>query len=280
MRLTKPGLVKFTKIVSISLVGAVFAFLFILLSLRWINPSFTAFTLQEDWDELGKDRYSLREEWTSWDQIPENIQWAVIASEDQKFWEHNGLDMEAIKEALQENEEGGRVRGASTISQQVTKNLFLWSGKSYFRKGMEAGITLTIEILWPKERILEMYLNIAEFGPGVYGIGKASDYFFDKQPMELADDEAARMAAVLPNPKRMRVEPPTPYVAERQDWILRNMMQLSGIAYLPESKPDSLPQWDSVKIDRVEFSNSPNNLFFKRNTDSNFVFNSFRKNSL
>ncbi len=213
-------------------VWAVWFTCFILI-LRWVNPPFTAFTLQEDWPELNADSYDLRDEWVSYEDIPENIKWAVIASEDQRFWQHSGLDIAAIAKAIEENEEGGRVRGASTISQQVAKNLFLWSGKSYFRKGLEAGITLSIETLWPKERILEVYLNIAEFGPGVFGIGKASDHFFAKKAPELTNDEAARMAVVLPNPKRMRVEPPSPFVADRKDWVLRNMTQLSGIAYAP-----------------------------------------------
>ncbi|MEQ9308669.1 MAG: monofunctional biosynthetic peptidoglycan transglycosylase [Balneolaceae bacterium] len=210
-------------------------FLMLILSLRWINPSFTAFTLQEDWEKLEVERYSLTEYWVDEDQLPINIKWAVIASEDQRFWEHNGLDFEAIEKAFQENKSGERVRGASTISQQVAKNLFFWGGRSYFRKGLEAVTTLTIEAFWPKDRVLEVYLNIAEFGPGVYGIGKGSEYFFGKKAFNITDDEAARFAAVLPNPKRMRVEPPTPYVAERKDWILRNMKQLSGIAFVPSN---------------------------------------------
>lgn len=227
-------------------------FLSFILILRWVNPPFTSFTLQENWKELNAEPYDLSEEWVSYEKIPENIKWAVIASEDQRFWEHSGIDMVAITKAMEENEEGGRLRGASTISQQVAKNLFLWSGKSYFRKGLEAGITLSIEAFWPKERILEVYLNIAEFGPGVFGIGKASTFFFNKDASELTNDEAARMAVVLPNPKRMRVEPPSPFVAQRKDWVLRNMTQLSGIAYMPEAKPEVNYQ-DSLSISRVRY---------------------------
>lgn len=230
------SLKKVTKVVFGLIAGYSFWFLLILLSLRWINPGFTSFTLQENWKALDTERYSLRSGWIDYEELPENIKWAVVASEDQKFWEHQGIDFEAINKALEEMENGEGMRGASTISQQVSKNLFLWGGKSYLRKGIEAGITLTIEVFWPKERILEMYLNIAEFGPGIYGIGKASEYFFSKPAMELINEEAARMAAVLPNPKRMRVEPPTPYVSERKDWILRNMMQLSGISYVEEKE--------------------------------------------
>lgn len=238
---------KTIKWASVSLVGlAVISFL-ILFSLKWVNPSFTAFTLQEDWEEIGVERYSLKERWVEYEDIPQNIKWAVVASEDQKFWEHPGIDLVAIAEAYQEMEKGERVRGASTITQQVAKNLFLSSDKNFVRKGVEAGLALTIDALWGKERVLEIYLNIAEFGPGVYGIGKASDHFFDKEAEFLKDDESARMAAVLPNPKRMRVEPASPYVKERKDWILKNMMNLSGIAYYNYPEPEVVQ--DSVQTD-------------------------------
>jgi monofunctional biosynthetic peptidoglycan transglycosylase len=235
----------------------------ILFSLKWINPSFTSFTLQEDWEELGKERYSLSEEWVNYNDIPQNIKWAVVASEDQKYWNHPGIDLVAIAEAYQEMENGERVRGASTITQQVAKNLFLSSDKNFFRKGIEAGLAVTIDALWGKERVLEIYLNVAEFGPGIYGIGKASDHFFGKEARSLKDDESARMAAVLPNPKRMRVEPASPYVKERKDWILRNMMNLSGIAYYEPPKPtfvsdslanDSVSTIDLPFIDKVDIS--------------------------
>ncbi len=227
-------------------------FVLLVLSLRWMNPSFTAFTLQEDWEALGIERYSLKDHWVPYEELPENIKWAVVASEDQRFWDHHGLDLYAIGKAIQEKRKGGRIRGASTISQQVAKNLFLWPGRSYFRKGLEAGITLTMEVLWPKERILEVYLNIAEFGPGIYGIGKASDHFFAKEASELEAGEAARMAAVLPSPKRMRVEPPTPYVKERKDWILRNMMNLSGIAYYKEAE-----KYNGIPVDSIDVFKDP-----------------------
>lgn len=246
------------KWVSISLVTfSVIAFA-ILLSLKWITPSFTAFTIQENWEELGNERYNLREDWVSYKEIPENIKWAVIASEDQKFWNHPGIDLVAIAEAYQEMESGERVRGASTITQQVAKNLFLSSDKNFLRKGLEAGIALTIDALWGKERVMEMYLNIAEFGPGVYGIGRASDHFFDKEAIFLKDDESARMAAVLPNPKRMQVEPASPFVKERKEWILRNMMNLSGIAYYEPPEPIVVP--DSMQTDSTQ-------------ADSTFIFN-------
>lgn len=246
---------KMIKIIAGLAAGYTFWFFLLLLTLRWVNPSFTSFTLQEDWDALGTERYALTDHWVDYEELPENLQWAVVASEDKRFWEHPGVDVYAIGKALQEREEEGRVRGASTISQQVTKNLFLWGGQSYFRKGIEAVITLGIEVVWPKERLLEVYLNIAEFGPGIYGVGKATDHFFGKTPGHLEADEAARLAAVLPNPKRMRVEPPSPYVAKRKDWILRNMTQLSGIAYIPVTKPKeekSVIRRDSTTMARAE----------------------------
>ncbi len=244
---------KVFKIFSLSIVLALSLLLGTVFSLRWINPPFTAFTLQEDWDKLGVKRYSLRQYWVDYESFPDNIKWAVVASEDQLFWEHSGLDTEAIGKALDEKEKGERVRGASTITQQVAKNLFLNSSKSYVRKGVEAGLALTIEVMWTKERILEVYLNIAEFGPGVYGVGKATNHFFNKDARYLKADEAARMAAVLPNPKRMRVEPASPYVNKRKSWILRNMMNLSGVAYYKKPVPVQTP--DSSNVDTNSISN-------------------------
>jgi monofunctional glycosyltransferase len=209
-------------------------FLLVLLTitaLRWVNPPATSFTLREDWEEIGSERYSLTGFWVPADEIPEHMKWAVIASEDQLFWEHWGFDLESIKEAWDERREGERVRGASTISQQVAKNLFLSPAESFFRKGVEAVLTFFIEILWPKERIMEMYLNIAEFGPGIFGIGKAAETFYDTPASAIDPEMATRLAAVLPSPKRMRVNPPSPYTEERSEWILRQMTQLSGIAY-------------------------------------------------
>jgi len=209
-------------------------FLFVLLTitaLRWVNPPATSFTLQEDWEEVGTERYNLTDYWIPADDIPEHMKWAVVASEDQLFWEHWGFDLESIKEAWDERREGERVRGASTISQQVAKNLFLSPAETLFRKGIEAGLTFFIEILWPKERIMEVYLNIAEFGPGIFGIGKATETFYDVSASEIDPESAARLAAVLPSPKRMRVNPPSPYTEERSDWILRQMTHLSGIVY-------------------------------------------------
>jgi monofunctional biosynthetic peptidoglycan transglycosylase len=173
-------------------------------------------------------------QWTDWDDISPNMGLAVIAAEDQKFPFHHGFDLESISDALEANKRGRRLRGASTISQQVAKNLFLWKGRSFIRKGLEAYFALLLESLWPKERILEVYVNIAEFGDGVYGVTEASRVFFGKEPSKLTKSNAALLASVLPNPKRFRVKRPSGYVYHRRSWIRRQMIQLGGTDYLDE----------------------------------------------
>lgn len=232
-----------------------------LISLRWLNPPTTSFILQQNWDELEVERYNLKEFWVSDEEIPLHMKWAVIASEDQLFYEHHGFDIESIREAYDEYQEGIRTRGASTITQQVVKNLFLWPGQSFFRKGIEAGLTVFVEFFWPKERIIEIYLNIAEFGPGIFGIGKASEEFFGLHASELEPDMAARLASVLPNPKRMRVEPPSPFAKERSQWVLRQMSHLTGISYLPEVPKDTLTDIDPVLWDSAAFFLEQDSLF-------------------
>lgn len=157
---------------------------------------------------------------------------AVVAAEDQNFATHFGFDLKSIRDSLQAFDEGESLRGASTVTQQVAKNLYLWPSKSFFRKGIEAYLTVLIETAWPKKRILEIYLNVAEFGPGVYGVRAASETYFGKSPVDLADDEAALLAAILPSPKRMRIDPPSPYVLERQGWIIEQMQRLRREGWL------------------------------------------------
>lgn len=219
------------------------------IALRWVNPPTTSFMLQQDWESLQTERYSLRDHWVSYDEIPKHSMQAVVASEDQLFWKHRGFDFESIEEAWEERMEGEGSRGASTITQQVAKNIYLWPAESYIRKGIEAGITVLIELFWPKERIIEVYLNIAEFGPGIFGIGKASGEFFGLKASEIKPDMSARMAAVLPSPKRMRVNPPSPYAKERSRWILRQMTLRSGTPYVAIDSTDgkaTKPQADSL----------------------------------
>lgn len=167
-----------------------------------------------------------RHTWVSMNAIAKGMQLAVIAAEDQRFPEHHGFDFNAIAKALEHNEHSGSMRGASTLTQQTAKNLFLWPSRSFIRKGIEAWFTLLIELMWSKQRILEMYLNVAEFGPGIYGVEAAARYYFHKPARALTWAESARLAAVLPNPYEYRAQPPGRYVAQRSQWIYRQMGQL------------------------------------------------------
>jgi monofunctional biosynthetic peptidoglycan transglycosylase len=157
---------------------------------------------------------------------------AVVAAEDQNFPHHWGFDLESIMDALQKKGKKRRLRGASTITQQVARNLFLWPGRSYVRKGLEAYFTVLLELLWPKRRILEVYLNVVEFGDGTHGVSTASRTFFGKRPAELSHQEAALLAAVLPNPIRLDARRPSAYVQERVRWIEEQVAHLGGPAYL------------------------------------------------
>lgn len=203
-----------------------------ILALRWLPPPTSSFMIQKQFAKLrGKSKTGVTYRWTSWEDIPRHLSLAVIAAEDQKFPVHNGFDMEGIAEARKRNEKGGRLRGGSTISQQVAKNLFLWPEKSYVRKGLEVVFTALIEWLWPKRRILHVYLNISEFGDGVYGVGAAADRLLKKPTTAITRYDAALLAAVLPQPKRLRVERPSAYVQSRVETILGQMAGL-GDGYL------------------------------------------------
>jgi monofunctional biosynthetic peptidoglycan transglycosylase len=193
----------------------------VVLMLRWIDPPTTMFMLL---DSSGVDPIAY--EWTDWPEISPSAALAVVASEDQKFPTHFGFDLASIQDSIDARATGGPVRGASTITQQVAKNLFLWPGRSFVRKGIEAYMTLAIEILWPKRRILEVYLNVAEFGPGVYGVGAASRTYFRRSATDLTDAEAALLASVLPNPKLMRIDRPSEYVRKRQGWVIEHIGRL------------------------------------------------------
>ncbi len=206
----------------------------IVVALRWIDPPFTSFMLQSRVGAIfsSKSGYEFRHEWRDWDRISRNAALAVVAAEDQQFPGHHGFDFKQIDKALADRERGRRVRGASTISQQVAKNLFLWPGQSWFRKGLEAGLTVLIEFTWSKQRILEVYLNVAEFGRGTFGVQAASRRFFHKDASRLTRADAALLAAVLPAPKRFRADAPSNYVRRRQAWIERQMSSLGGPAYV------------------------------------------------
>jgi monofunctional biosynthetic peptidoglycan transglycosylase len=205
-------------------------------ALRWIPPPVSAMMIEKRvaaWNAKEQD-YHLRYRWVGWDDISPHVRIAVVAAEDQKFPQHAGFDREAIEDAWQDHQRGRRLRGASTISQQVAKNLFLWPGRSFVRKGLEAYFTVLLESLWPKRRILEVYLNIAEFGRGIFGVRAASEQFFGKPPRGLDRAEAALLAAVLPNPLRLHADRPSPYVRERAGWIRGQMDHLGGVEYLKE----------------------------------------------
>ncbi|AOM42173.1 monofunctional biosynthetic peptidoglycan transglycosylase [Xenorhabdus hominickii] len=181
--------------------------------------------------------YVFRSSWVDQNQISPYMTLAVIAAEDQKFPKHWGFDFDAIETAIEHNKKyQKRIRGASTITQQTAKNLFLWEGRSWVRKGLEAGMTAGLEILWSKKRILTVYLNIAEFGNGIFGVEEAAQHYFRKPAGRLTASEAALLAAVLPNPHRYQVNEPSAYVLRRQQWILRQMQLMGGENYLKQNK--------------------------------------------
>ena len=204
------------------------------LLMRWIDPRTSAFMLESRIAAAARaDRgYRTDYRWVDFDEISPHVAIAVVASEDQKFPRHTGFDFDAIADALEDSADGGPMRGASTISQQVAKNLFLWPGRSFVRKAIEAYFTVMLEALWPKRRILEVYLNVAEFGPGVFGVGAASARYFGKPPGRLDREEAARLAAVLPAPRQLHADRPSAYVRSRTARIAQEMSRLGGAGYL------------------------------------------------
>jgi monofunctional biosynthetic peptidoglycan transglycosylase len=216
------------------LAGAVALVVLLVLLLRWVDPPTSAFMIAARYQawQGGDTGYVTHYQWVDLEHISPQAALAVIASEDQLFPFHAGFDMKSIRAAVQHNARSRRVRGASTISQQVAKNLFLWSDRSYLRKGLEAGCTLLIEWLWPKERILEMYLNISQFGHGIYGVQAAARQYYHKDANRLNRADAALLAAVLPAPRRMHPDAPSAYVRSRQAWIEEQMAGLGGTSYL------------------------------------------------
>jgi monofunctional biosynthetic peptidoglycan transglycosylase len=194
--------------------------------LKWVDPPIT-FT------QLGSlfQGHGLSRDYVSKKNISPYARLAVMASEDQLFPEHNGFDLKSIKNALKHNKKKPtRVRGASTISQQVAKNVFLWQGRSWIRKGLEVYFTFMIEWVWGKERIVEVYLNVAEMGKGIFGIEAASRHYYKKSAKKLTRTEAAQIAAILPNPKKYLIKPPSSYVQRRANWIQRQMTNLESDA--------------------------------------------------
>ena len=204
------------------------------LVMRWVPPATSAFMMARQFEAIGERDWDFRLDyrWRRLEGLSPHLPIALVAAEDQMFPAHHGFDFKAIDRAMRHNQRGKRVRGASTISQQVAKNLFLWKGRSWLRKGLEAWYTVLIETLWPKSRILEVYANIAEFGDGVYGAEAAARRFFGKPASALTPAESARLAAVLPSPRRYNAARPGPYVPRRARASERQVRNVGGRAYL------------------------------------------------
>jgi len=225
----KPGLVRrLFRWFSAALIAWCLLSLLLVLPLRWLPPPTTGFMLQA-WVE---NQQRPAQQWVDFDQISPHMALAVVAAEDQRFPQHRGFDTHEIRRAIDAHREGRRLRGASTISQQTAKNLYLWPGRQMARKVIEAWFTVLIETVWGKQRILEVYLNVVQFGEGIYGVEAASRHYFNKSAAELTAAEAALLAAVLPAPTRFRADAPSAHLRERQLWIQQQMRQLGGPAYL------------------------------------------------
>jgi len=202
------------------LLGLFLFSIFIVVVYKWVPVPFTPLMAIRYFENPEEP---LEHNWVPMENISRHLQLAVIASEDQNFNNHSGFDFKAIQKAMEDNRSGRKIRGASTISQQTAKNVFLWPGRTWLRKGMEAYFTFLIEIIWTKERILEIYLNSIEMGKGIYGAQSASQYWFKKDAENLNLYEAAAIAAVLPNPREYRANPASSFIQGRKNWIVRQM---------------------------------------------------------
>ncbi len=221
---------KFFKVLKHLLLGSLLTSITAVLAFRWIDPPASAFMVKDLVEDV-----NVKQQWVSIERISPSMVQAIIASEDQNFEQHYGFDVEAIEKALQHNERvsnfkksSRRIRGASTLTQQTAKNMFLWRSRSWVRKGLEVYFTVLMEVLWPKKRIAEVYLNTAEFGKGIYGVESAAKRYFGKRASELTLNESALLTAVLPNPKRFKVDSPSPYVLQRRDWIVNQVLMGPG----------------------------------------------------
>lgn len=223
----------FSKAVRILIIALGFSILQVLL-LNLINPITTSVILQRHIESIFSGKGPIRYEWHSYDDISKQMVLAVISSEDQNFPDHFGFDIEQINKALKENKTRRRQRGASTITQQVAKNLFLWNGKSFVRKGLEAYYTVLLELFCSKKKIIEIYLNIAEMGDNIFGVSATSEIYFAKKTKLLTAEQSALIAAVLPRPAKFSVKHPSGYVRKRQAWILRQMNSLGGVSYIKD----------------------------------------------
>ena len=202
---------------------------FTVIALKWLPVRFTPLMTIRYFENISNNNYHTQKKWKSIDDISPNMIQAVIASEDNKYMNHNGFDWDAINDAIEHNKRNKNKRGASTITQQVAKNVFLTPSRSWVRKGLEAYFTVLIEFFWSKERIMEVYLNVIEMGKGIYGAEAAAKYYFKKSARQLTREEAALIAASLPNPQERDPANPTAYLRKRQQQIIKIMRQLGNI---------------------------------------------------
>ena len=224
------------RVILLAILAFILLSLLLVLPFRWLNPPITM-VMADRWIHSSED-FQLRKTWLSWDEIPKHAALAVVASEDQKFPLHSGFDLKAIQQALNERERRGGLRGASTISQQVAKNMYLWTGRSWFRKGLEVWFTMLIELTWSKQRILEVYLNIAEWGEGVFGLEAASQHHFSRSAANLTPMQAALLASTLPSPLNYNPARPAQHLYKRAEWNLQQQRRLGGVKWLePLNQP-------------------------------------------
>nr|WP_321233872.1 monofunctional biosynthetic peptidoglycan transglycosylase [uncultured Psychroserpens sp.] len=198
---------------------------------KWTPVPITPLMAIRNIEQSNTSKNGWEHDWVPLEEVSINIQLAVICSEDQLFLSHNGFDIKAIEKAYENNKKGKQLKGASTISQQTAKNVFLWPDRSWLRKGLETYFTFLIELIWSKERIMEVYLNSIEMGPGIYGIEAASQYWFKKSAADLTKYEAAAIASILPNPLRYKANPATSYIQGRKSWIVKQMSYFGALKY-------------------------------------------------
>jgi monofunctional biosynthetic peptidoglycan transglycosylase len=220
--------------------------------LRWMPVSYTPLMFVRYAQNVKSGNAKIEHDWVQMDDISNSMQLAVICTEDQNFLKHHGFDFESIQKAMDEAEDGGRQRGASTISQQTAKNVFLWPSSTYVRKGFEIWFTVLIEFFWSKQRILEVYLNSVEFGDGIYGCESAAQHFFHKSAKKLSMTESARLAVVLPNPIKYNAGKTTPYLLRRQAWALLQMNNWGGTLKFTNEDEDKISSGNSFKSENTK----------------------------
>lgn len=217
----------------ILIVAFILLSIIVVLPFRWLNPPVTM-VMMDRWLYSNNDNFQLKQTWLSWNDLPKQAVLAVITSEDQRFPLHSGFDVDSIIKSLRDSGNGGQLRGASTISQQVARNVYLWTGRSWIRKGLEAWFTLLIELIWGKQRILEVYLNIAEWGEGVFGLEAASHYYFGQSAKRLSPMQSALLASCLPSPLRFNPAKPSAQIRDRARWNLNQQKRLGGLQWLKQ----------------------------------------------